>query len=256
MLGWCPHPSLQNRASAGRTCLSQSHEIVQFSPFLDEKPVLQPPHQTVIGFDLGVDVETSKSLNTQACDSPRSVLKSHHPQSASPRSPLSALGSLLADRGCRGSNVVKGAVSKHSRARASKNRIRGRESPYDVCREVHGICRFGTILSSDDEDECCDKEIDISMSIFSTASPVSRHSVFCDRTLDFLSKCFRCMRQLQDGKDIFMYRGDQAFCSQECRYKQIVADDRKHRSPVVTPCFSGVRNDHRSVVRPTQAAFA
>ena len=44
------------------------------------------------------------------------------------------------------------------------------------------------------------------------------------RVADFLGCCDRCRRPL-DGKDIFMYRGDRAFCSTECRYQAIVSDE-------------------------------
>jgi hypothetical protein len=33
-----------------------------------------------------------------------------------------------------------------------------------------------------------------------------------------------CRRAL-DGRDIFMYRGERAFCSMECRYHAIVSDE-------------------------------
>lgn len=43
---------------------------------------------------------------------------------------------------------------------------------------------------------------------------------------DFLSACYLCKRQLSHGKDIYMYRGDKAFCSVECRYEQILMDEQ------------------------------
>eukprot|EP00252_Welwitschia_mirabilis_P019069 TRINITY_DN4322_c0_g1_i1.p1 TRINITY_DN4322_c0_g1~~TRINITY_DN4322_c0_g1_i1.p1 ORF type:complete len:270 (-),score=25.61 TRINITY_DN4322_c0_g1_i1:967-1776(-) len=46
---------------------------------------------------------------------------------------------------------------------------------------------------------------------------------------DFLSACFLCRRSLCPGKDIYMYRGDRAFCSEECRYQQIVSDEKRER---------------------------
>ncbi|KAM0853083.1 hypothetical protein ACQ4PT_051325 [Festuca glaucescens] len=57
------------------------------------------------------------------------------------------------------------------------------------------------------------------------------------RVADFLGCCDRCRRPL-DGKDIFMYRGDRAFCSTECRYQAIVNDEfqekeRKRRARAV-----------------------
>uniref|UniRef100_A0A5B7BQA3 FLZ-type domain-containing protein n=1 Tax=Davidia involucrata TaxID=16924 RepID=A0A5B7BQA3_DAVIN len=47
-------------------------------------------------------------------------------------------------------------------------------------------------------------------------------------TSDFLSSCHLCRKKL-DGKDIYMYRGEKAFCSTECRYRQIVMDERKEQ---------------------------
>ena len=41
---------------------------------------------------------------------------------------------------------------------------------------------------------------------------------------DFLSSCYLCKKKLH-GEDIYMYRGEKAFCSMECRYRQIVIDD-------------------------------
>ncbi|KAL6888761.1 hypothetical protein ACP4OV_009787 [Aristida adscensionis] len=42
---------------------------------------------------------------------------------------------------------------------------------------------------------------------------------------DFLSRCCLCDKRL-DGLDIYMYRGEKAFCSSECRCHQILIDDR------------------------------
>jgi hypothetical protein len=44
------------------------------------------------------------------------------------------------------------------------------------------------------------------------------------RVAEFLSCCGMCRRAL-DGRDIFMYRGERAFCSMECRYHAIVSDE-------------------------------
>ncbi|XP_044952895.1 FCS-Like Zinc finger 2-like [Hordeum vulgare subsp. vulgare] len=41
----------------------------------------------------------------------------------------------------------------------------------------------------------------------------------------YLNACFRCGRTLSGNKDIFMYRGDTPFCSEECRQQQIDTDD-------------------------------
>ncbi|GER40957.1 hypothetical protein STAS_17658 [Striga asiatica] len=41
---------------------------------------------------------------------------------------------------------------------------------------------------------------------------------------DFLSACNLCRKELH-GKDIYMYRGEKAFCSAECRYRQMRIDE-------------------------------
>ncbi|XP_022132991.1 uncharacterized protein LOC111005696 [Momordica charantia] len=43
----------------------------------------------------------------------------------------------------------------------------------------------------------------------------------------FLRTCGLCKRRLVAGRDIYMYRGDTAFCSSECREKQIKQDERR-----------------------------
>ncbi|TVU32795.1 hypothetical protein EJB05_24551 [Eragrostis curvula] len=43
-------------------------------------------------------------------------------------------------------------------------------------------------------------------------------------TADFLSRCCLCDKRL-DGLDIYMYRGEKAFCSSECRCQQMLMDD-------------------------------
>ncbi|KAL3685365.1 hypothetical protein R1sor_003387 [Riccia sorocarpa] len=47
--------------------------------------------------------------------------------------------------------------------------------------------------------------------------------------LTFLDACFYCKRRLGEGRDIYMYRGDRAFCSPECRHQQIVMDERPEK---------------------------
>ncbi|KAF7136218.1 hypothetical protein RHSIM_Rhsim08G0009200 [Rhododendron simsii] len=48
-------------------------------------------------------------------------------------------------------------------------------------------------------------------------------------TAHFLKTCGLCNRRLTTGLDIYMYRGDTAFCSQECREQQMKHDERKEK---------------------------
>ncbi|CAE6076864.1 unnamed protein product [Arabidopsis arenosa] len=45
----------------------------------------------------------------------------------------------------------------------------------------------------------------------------------------FLESCSLCRKTLSLNSDIFMYRGDMAFCSQECRQEQIESDETKSK---------------------------
>ncbi|RCV35127.1 hypothetical protein SEVIR_7G226500v4 [Setaria viridis] len=72
------------------------------------------------------------------------------------------------------------------------------------------------------------------------ASPRRPGRMFCDPCDDadelhghhhYLDICFRCRKLLSGNRDIFMYRGDMPFCSEECRQEQIDIDEaREQRS--------------------------
>ncbi|GMY11315.1 FCS-Like Zinc finger 5-like [Fagus crenata] len=63
-------------------------------------------------------------------------------------------------------------------------------------------------------------------------------------TSHFLHTCGLCQRRLPPGRDIYMYRGDTAFCSLECREQQMKQDERKEKYTVVTKKED--RNGHGS----------
>ncbi|KAF7839976.1 putative Zf-FLZ domain-containing protein [Senna tora] len=50
-----------------------------------------------------------------------------------------------------------------------------------------------------------------------------------ESTPHFLRTCGLCKRRLAPGRDIYMYRGDTAFCSLECREQQMKQDERKDK---------------------------
>ncbi|KAK3193754.1 hypothetical protein Dsin_025064 [Dipteronia sinensis] len=41
---------------------------------------------------------------------------------------------------------------------------------------------------------------------------------------NFLSFCYTCKKNLEQKNDIYIYRGEKAFCSQECRYQEMLVD--------------------------------
>ncbi|OMO66794.1 hypothetical protein COLO4_30363 [Corchorus olitorius] len=42
---------------------------------------------------------------------------------------------------------------------------------------------------------------------------------------EFLSFCYTCKKKLETGEDIYMYRGEKAFCSFDCRSEEIFAEE-------------------------------
>ncbi|KAG9452488.1 hypothetical protein H6P81_005392 [Aristolochia fimbriata] len=51
-----------------------------------------------------------------------------------------------------------------------------------------------------------------------------------DEPHHFLEACFMCKKPIGENRDIFMYRGDTPFCSEECRQEQIEIDEAKEKN--------------------------
>lgn len=66
-----------------------------------------------------------------------------------------------------------------------------------------------------------------------------RNSADFVETSHFLRVCFLCQRRLVHGHDIYMYRGDSAFCSLECRQQQMVQDERIDKCSVASKKDAG-----------------
>ncbi|XP_074317636.1 FCS-Like Zinc finger 2-like [Silene latifolia] len=74
----------------------------------------------------------------------------------------------------------------------------------------------------------------------STTTTTSVYSPRSTRILDprfedfnspyFLDSCSLCHKPLGGNRDIFMYRGDTPFCSEECRQEQIDIDEAKEKN--------------------------
>lgn len=74
-----------------------------------------------------------------------------------------------------------------------------------------------------------DEDYVIPPPIFSVASVPSSYCSFDIRSMSFLDACAFCQCAFLPGKDIYMYRGDQAFCTKQCRNHQMAMDERKEK---------------------------
>ncbi|GAA0171186.1 hypothetical protein LIER_41101 [Lithospermum erythrorhizon] len=80
----------------------------------------------------------------------------------------------------------------------------------------------------------------------------------------FLDTCSLCQRAISNNSDIFMYRGNTPFCSQECRQEQIEMDEAdekrwKHsskRSNNIKSSESTKDSDTKKAVRTGSIAVA
>ncbi|KAJ6818166.1 uncharacterized protein M6B38_407485 [Iris pallida] len=85
---------------------------------------------------------------------------------------------------------------------------------------------------------------------FCGSPPTERRGQRVLPVADFLSNCHLCRKSLH-GKDIYMYRGEKAFCSTECRYQQIASDEFQEkcgseaRRPASDHMFSTSYTDER-----------
>ncbi|XP_024518030.1 uncharacterized protein LOC112341686 [Selaginella moellendorffii] len=85
-----------------------------------------------------------------------------------------------------------------------------------------------------------EKNEDLCSAVRLTRSSIARAAQQCARPRDksgssnstapsFLRFCCLCKREIVYGRDIYMYRGIQAFCSLDCRDQQITNDEKQER---------------------------
>nr|XP_043608137.1 FCS-Like Zinc finger 2-like [Erigeron canadensis] len=81
-------------------------------------------------------------------------------------------------------------------------------------------------------------------SLYSFSSPRSGtffNGRFYEQQPHFLDSCFLCKKPLGCNRDIFMYRGDTPFCSEECRWEQIEMDETKEKKRYLAASVKALR---------------
>ncbi|MCL7051646.1 hypothetical protein MKW94_024260 [Papaver nudicaule] len=74
-------------------------------------------------------------------------------------------------------------------------------------------------------ENCCGSLVGFSASFKKENGFSSVNSPSHSPAQNFLSFCYSCKKNLGQGNDIFMYRGEKAFCSHECRYQEMLLDE-------------------------------
>ncbi|OVA13020.1 Protein of unknown function DUF581 [Macleaya cordata] len=63
----------------------------------------------------------------------------------------------------------------------------------------------------------------------------------------FLKACCLCKKKLSPQKDVYMYRGDQGFCSVDCRCRQILIDEIKEMEASTKEILASSRHSPSNV---------
>ncbi|XP_062221019.1 FCS-Like Zinc finger 2-like [Phragmites australis] len=84
----------------------------------------------------------------------------------------------------------------------------------------------------------------------SSPSPRPRDDGASELRHHYLNACFRCGRLLAGNRDIFMYRGDTPFCTEECRQQQIEADEAREKRSKQPAAATGERRRQRQSSSP------
>ncbi|XP_022959391.1 protein MARD1-like isoform X1 [Cucurbita moschata] len=184
----------------------------------DQKPTKSDTRMVLLGSQLKIQIPPLPQFVSPTDESPRS----------------------LAEFGIKTRNPHLGSLSPvSSLSPAKKSSISGHETPTSPLV-------FTGCLSADEieqsEDYTCvishgpnprtthifgDCVIESGAGVYSPAR--KENGYFRDRTSfsseNFLSFCYNCKKKLEEGKDIYIYRGDKAFCSHECRYHEMMLEE-------------------------------
>ncbi|KAJ0716412.1 putative Zf-FLZ domain, FCS-Like Zinc finger/3 [Helianthus annuus] len=90
-------------------------------------------------------------------------------------------------------------------------------------------------------------------SVCSPRSGRFNHGRF-DEQPHFLDACFLCKKMLGHNRDIFMYRGDTPFCSEECRAEQIDIDEAKEKTKHLSSSMRALRKKEQSETSPNKTS--
>lgn len=90
---------------------------------------------------------------------------------------------------------------------------------FDDCVVVESCCYGGSNLGT------CSSARSYGNNNNNNVLPISRSMSYPSE--NFLSFCYKCKKKLGQGKDIYMYRGEKAFCSIECRDEEMMLEESR-----------------------------
>lgn len=201
-----------------------SQEFPAKNPIEDPVPVSSP--RIVVGFD-PKPFETSPPYSPrfhEKSSSPRSVLNSLFSRHQRKVSDGVGLGIALAE-GCQVPNVVVPVVGPWEKLVVHQRR---HSNPIPTLVRDAGVAPQRKECNQERAEFASMEPVD-RRDAFVVGEAPARESVVTEKVVTvsshFLEKCSLCKRHLPEDQDIFMYRGDKAFCSLECRSQQMILDE-------------------------------
>ncbi|OEL25942.1 hypothetical protein BAE44_0013045 [Dichanthelium oligosanthes] len=107
-----------------------------------------------------------------------------------------------------------------------------------------------------EEEEEEERYVQVASRFFRVKSCGSGAGAGCTASLHYLEQCFLCKESIACNRDIFMYKGDAAFCSDDCRQEQMDMDEalhavaRRHRLLRAAPSSSASPASEAASSRP------
>uniref|UniRef100_A0A5B6ZPI2 FLZ-type domain-containing protein n=1 Tax=Davidia involucrata TaxID=16924 RepID=A0A5B6ZPI2_DAVIN len=102
----------------------------------------------------------------------------------------------------------------------------------DCILECHNNDSTNFSKNEEQEEIGCPPAVEVKCSEIPTSYPSS----------DFLSFCYSCKKKLE-GEDIYMYRGEKAFCSWSCRAEEILIEEAMEKTADDSPKTSPKSNN-------------
>ncbi|KAL8141436.1 hypothetical protein V2J09_007457, partial [Rumex salicifolius] len=97
--------------------------------------------------------------------------------------------------------------------------------------------------------------ISMANTLFYSGSSEEHYDHYHQQT-NFLESCFMCQKPLGVNRDIFMYMGITAFCSEECRQEQIEIDEAKERNWNLSASMRALRQASPAAVKSFSTTVA
>ncbi|KAI3694211.1 hypothetical protein L1987_77173 [Smallanthus sonchifolius] len=218
----------ETKPSSGKILRSSDSKSVLFGP---QMRILNNPSLKLDRFD-----SLSNSLPKNYAISPHIRVKKSNPKLINPlaQEPFAKFWSHSLDSANLGSN------STHSTARPT-NLNQGRDlvaslsaseielSEDYTCVRKHGPNPKTTHIFGDCILERHDNEFIAKSVTFEEHEIKPSEVVNSYPSDDFLSFCYSCQKKLE-GEDIYMYRGEKAFCSWNCRSEEILIEEEMEKN--------------------------